>query len=127
CTCTRRVLVHQAAADRFIPALCKAASELIVGDPRAEHPVFMGPIINDQARDAVLEFQRSAAKHGGEVLVEATAPESASKGWYITPGVMRVDRFVLDPGQRGTPAPGRTAAGGMPAHPGRVDAGCDLE
>lgn len=98
CTCTRRILVHEAVARKFIPALCKAASNLIVGDPRAEHPVFMGPLIGESARRSVLEFQAAAAARGGRVLVESTAPDG--EGWYMTPGVLEVERFVTGDGRR---------------------------
>lgn len=96
CTCTRRIIVHRAVADRFTAAVCKAASNLIVGDPRASHPVFMGPIISEGSRRAVLEFQATAARAGGEVLVTSSAIDTAEGGWYLTPGVIRVERFILD-------------------------------
>lgn len=99
CTCTRRVIVHSAIAARFIPAVCKAASNLIIGDPRASHPVFMGPMIDATARDRVLAFQSAAAKAGAEVLVQASAIETPEGGAYITPSVMRVDRFSDDDGE----------------------------
>jgi succinylglutamic semialdehyde dehydrogenase len=101
CTCTRRVIVHEAVAGRLIPAICKAASNLIVGDPRAGHPVFMGPIISEQARIAVLAFQSRGAKTGGEVLVESAAVENAGGGWFISPGIMRVSRFGADANDAG--------------------------
>jgi succinylglutamic semialdehyde dehydrogenase len=119
CTCTRRVIVHQAVADRFVSALCKAASNLILGDPRAEHPVFMGPIVSEASRNAVLEFQARAARAGAEVLVPATAMDSTTGGWFITPGVMRVERFVAGEGA------GQSAGEGFGAE--IRDAGCDLE
>lgn len=109
CTCTRRIIVHEAIAPRFIAALCKAASNLIVGDPSASYPVFMGPIITGEARNAVLEFQASLARAGGEVLVSSSAIETASRGWYLSPGVVRVDRFAPT------------------EHDAAHDAGCDLE
>ncbi|NUQ52383.1 MAG: aldehyde dehydrogenase family protein [Phycisphaerales bacterium] len=108
CTCTRRVIVHEAIAPRFIAALCKAASNLIVGDPGASHPVFMGPIISEQARAAVLEFQASLARAGGEVLVPSTPIETPTRGWYLSPGVVRVDCFT-------------------PTEQAAHDAGCDIE
>ncbi len=109
CTCTRRLIVHEAVADRIIAAVCKVASNVIVGDPRADHPVFMGPIINREARDAALDFQRSLAQAGASLLVQATAPETPEGGWYITPGVAQVRRFTTS-----DEGPGR-------------DAGCDAE
>jgi succinylglutamic semialdehyde dehydrogenase len=99
CTCTRRVVVHRAIADRFVPALCKATSSLIVGDPRATHPVFMGPLISRAACEAVLAAQASFASSekggGGEVLVPATRVQwEGACDNLVSPGVVRVERFV---------------------------------
>lgn len=94
CTCTRRLIVHEAVADRLVPAVCKAASLLVVDDPRAD-TVFMGPLVTRAARDAVLDFQARLARTGGEVLVEST-PLPGREGWYATPSVVRVPRFAID-------------------------------
>ncbi|HLO40875.1 MAG TPA: aldehyde dehydrogenase family protein, partial [Phycisphaerales bacterium] len=114
CTCTRRIIVHRAIAGTFIPAVCKAASTLIVGDPRADHPVFMGPIISEAARRAVLDFQTGLQRAGAEILVPSTEINTPSGGWYLSPGVARVERFhnganVSGPGCQ------------------EFDAGCDIE
>jgi succinylglutamic semialdehyde dehydrogenase len=114
CTCTRRIIVHEKIAPRFIPALCKAASSLIVGDPRATHPVFMGPIIGQQARRAVIEYQTALRRAGGEVLVPCTEIDMPGGGWFISPGVVRVDRFHNG-----------VAVGGPSCR--EFDAGCDIE
>ncbi|MCC5785717.1 MAG: aldehyde dehydrogenase family protein [Phycisphaerales bacterium] len=98
CTCTRRVIVHESVADRFIGAVCKAASLLVIGKPDAEHPVFMGPIISAEARDAVLEFQHNAADAGAELRLQARAISEHGEGYYLSPGVMKVDRFSIDDG-----------------------------
>lgn len=115
CTCTRRVIVHEAVAERFIGAFCRAASNLITGDPRASHPVFMGPIISEGAREAVWRYQQGAAKGGAEVLVRSTAVEAPGGGWYLSPSVIRVDRFRVE-----------ARFGGDGADAAR-DAGCDEE
>jgi succinylglutamic semialdehyde dehydrogenase len=99
CTCTRRVIVHKDAANRFIPAVCKAASNLIVGDPRAAHPVFMGPMISESARRAVLDFQAEAANTDGERLVPCTPVDLPGGGWYLSPGILGVERFVPGDGE----------------------------
>ena len=106
CTCGRRLIVHEAVADKLIPAILKAAGAMVIGPPRSEAPVFMGPIIDDNARDAVLGFQSRAAERGGEVLMQASAPASLEQGSYITPGVIRVGKFKAEDGD---------------------DAGCDVE
>ncbi len=102
CTCTRRLIVHRAVADRIIPAVCKAASNLVIGHPRAAHPVFMGPINNASAQRAVLDFQSRALVHGGKALLEARAVDSTTGGFFLSPGIIQVDRFLpvdsSDPG-----------------------------
>lgn len=111
CTCTRRIIVHEQVADRFIPALCKAASALIVGEQFAEHPVFMGPIIREESQKAAVNFAQSLARSGGSVLVEPTAPDDipgGERGHFVTPGVVRV-------------------AGFSTASSIEQDAGCDIE
>lgn len=108
CTCTRRVIVHERVADRLIAAIAEAARKLVVAAPRSTSPVFMGPIISEASRNNVLEFQNACQKAGGEVVVEARAMDSApgssigARGWYVTPGVVRVPRFVAcDTGDAG--------------------------
>jgi succinylglutamic semialdehyde dehydrogenase len=101
CTCTRRVIVHSAVADKLIPAIAKAASNLIVGDPAADHPVFMGPVISAAARQSILEAQSALARAGGESIMPCTPIDMPGGGWYISPGIMRVNRFSLDPASAG--------------------------
>lgn len=102
CTCTRRLILHKDIAHTVIPALQKIASNMIIGDPRGigggsrNQPVFMGPIIRDEARRAVIDFQKRAAASGATTLLESTAPDHALGGHYITPGILLVDRFTLN-------------------------------
>lgn len=97
CTSTRRVIVHQAVEERLTRAICHAASALTIGDPRSANPVFMGPIISREARDAVLSAQSVFEREGAEVLLRATELESPNAGWFLTPSVMRVERFTRNP------------------------------
>ncbi|MCC5823333.1 MAG: aldehyde dehydrogenase family protein [Phycisphaerales bacterium] len=95
CTSTRRLIVHEQVADRVIPAIVKAASSLVIGDPRSDQPVFMGPIISEEARSAVFAAERRFAERGGRVILESTAVPGL-EGWYLTPSIVGVDRFALD-------------------------------
>ena len=113
CTCTRRIILHEKIADRFIDAMVKATNSIEVGDPRREEPVFFGPLIREESRQAALQYHESLVCAGGESLVAPRAIDDIAGcegGHFITPGAVRVDRFVADD------------AGG----PGR-DAGCDIE
>lgn len=120
CTCTRRLVVHEAVAERVIGAIVRAASALRVGDPAAESgggaAVFMGPLVTRVARDGALAFQERLRAAGGEVLLAMRDPGlscagSNVAGYFITPGVVRVPRF--------------TALGGMDG--AAFDCGCDEE
>lgn len=94
CTCTRRVIVLEAVAGQVIPAICKAASQLILGEPTAPGPVFMGPLISEQSRRTVLDAQQAMAKSGATVLVPCTPQDGGTGGWYLSPGVVQVDKFT---------------------------------
>ncbi|MFT5422514.1 MAG: succinylglutamic semialdehyde dehydrogenase [Phycisphaerales bacterium] len=94
CTCTRRVIVHEKVADKVIAAIVRSAQSIVVDEPNAS-PVFMGPIISEQSRQAVFDFQSRLASSGGEVLVEST-PVPGRDGWYLTPSVVKVPGFSTD-------------------------------
>lgn len=94
CTCTRRLIVHEAVADRVIKAVCNAASNLVIGEPDAAHPVFMGPVVTEGARRGILEAQKKFMEGGARALMPCTAVDR--EGWYVTPGVLGVDRFTMD-------------------------------
>lgn len=104
CTCTRRLIVDERVAAKVIPAICKAASNLIIGDPQSEAPVFMGPVISEGAREAILASQSALHAAGGELLMPmrpldlppGSSDSVSSRGWYLTPGVMRVERFTVN-------------------------------
>ncbi len=91
CTCTRRVVVHRAVAERFIAAFVECARTLTVGAGDAEPAPFMGPLVSREARDAALAFQAECAARGERVLLESRAP--AGDGWLLTPGVVQAARF----------------------------------
>ena len=94
CTCTRRIVLHPAAAEWFIPAFCRTASTLLVGPPEGPGPAFMGPLVSEESRQAMLAFQTSLAAAGASVLVEGSAMDRP--GWFVTPSVVEVKRFTLE-------------------------------
>ncbi len=89
CTCTRRVIVHEKVADRFRKAFVEVARSLTFGPGRTEPGVFMGPVINRQTVQAVLDFQSRLAKRGGTVLLESRRSELP--GHFVSPGLVEVD------------------------------------
>jgi succinylglutamic semialdehyde dehydrogenase len=111
CTCTRRIIVHEKIAEQFIESLCLAARSATVGDPLADPPNFLGPIIREQSVQDVLRFASDLKGAGAQLLVEPTTPsvDGCEGGHFITPAVARIDRFT-----------------GAQDGPGK-DAGCDGE
>ena len=95
CTCTRRIIVQRGIAEKFIPAFAKATSMLIIGPGRSTTPLFMGPLINERAVDAVIEFQQQLHDQGGRVIEQATRIEQWP-GHFVSPGVVEVERFSFD-------------------------------
>ncbi|UQA63118.1 aldehyde dehydrogenase family protein [Polyangium aurulentum] len=95
CTCTRRLVVHRAVADKLIRGIVEAATRLSVGDPLADPQPFMGPIISAAARDAVLRDQARFSASGAEVVLPSRALESSTGGHFLSPGVVRVERFSI--------------------------------
>lgn len=94
CTCTRRIVVHASIADRFVAALGRAASTLVIGSGDAAEPVFMGPLVTESAMEAALQFQRDRARAGGRVVLQSARLDR--EGWFVTPGIIEVDRFTRE-------------------------------
>ena len=92
CSCTRRIIVQRSIAAEFIAMLCKAAASLAIGDGDSPDPVFMGPLISEAARKAALSFQARRIAKGARVHLEAKQLDR--EGWFLTPGVLEVDRFT---------------------------------
>lgn len=95
CTCTRRLIVHRQVADTFVRAIVAMASRLVIGDPFVEPEPFMGPIITAEARQSVLDAQARFATQGGEMLLPARGMDTPSGGFFLSPGIMRIDRFTI--------------------------------
>jgi succinylglutamic semialdehyde dehydrogenase len=97
CTCTRRIIVDEAVADRFIPEVLRIASTLVIAAPDDRLPAFMGPLVTAGARDAVLAAQADAARHG-RLLLEASPLDRP--GHFLAPGAVEVERFIREPNER---------------------------
>jgi len=84
CTATKRVIVVGDPAP-FRDALLAAVEALSVGDP-AKPDVQVGPVISEQARDAVLAAAQAATDAGGRVLTGGSA--GSGDGWFTEPTVV---------------------------------------
>jgi 1-pyrroline-5-carboxylate dehydrogenase len=89
CSAASRVYVHELAAPEFLFLLREKAESLVVGDPR-DKETFLGPVIEERARErfrqAVLRAQQDGGKivTGGKVLSSGTF----DRGFYVQPTVV---------------------------------------
>jgi len=87
CTATSRVIVTRAIAEQFCERLARAAKTVTVGYVLDEG-VFMGPVISEPTRRALLAAQQSAMAAGFEPLAAGGEVEVAGhQGFYVRPAV----------------------------------------
>jgi acyl-CoA reductase-like NAD-dependent aldehyde dehydrogenase len=68
CISIQRVYVHRAVYDDFVGRLRPKVEALVVGDP-ADEDTDVGPVIDEDARDRILEWIEEARRGGAEILV----------------------------------------------------------
>jgi aldehyde dehydrogenase (NAD+) len=89
CTTTRRLIIHESIADRFVDRLVAAYRTIRIGDPLAEGTL-VGPLISKGAVDGFLSAIAAAKQQGGKVLAgggRADVPGLA--GHYVQPTIVR--------------------------------------
>jgi acyl-CoA reductase-like NAD-dependent aldehyde dehydrogenase len=88
CMSTERIVVDGAVADELADRLADRAANLVTGDPRDEGTM-VGPVVDDESRERVLELIADARAKGAEVLAGGEAD-----GNVVAPTV--VDRVTPD-------------------------------
>ena len=72
CVCVNRFLIHEKVYDAFTAKLCKAVSELKIGNGLDEG-VNIGPLINQNAVKKITQFVEDAKAKGGTILIGGNA------------------------------------------------------
>jgi aldehyde dehydrogenase (NAD+) len=92
CTTTRRLILHESIADKFLPRLINAYKTIRIGDPLAEGTL-VGPLINSRAVDTFLAAIDTARQQGGEVLFGGGRPNGNTgggrRGHFVQPTIIR--------------------------------------
>ncbi len=89
CSALSKVYIARGIMDDFLSALVETTNKLTVGDPRNEH-VFMGPVIDEAARDRLIAASTDAAAVGSIVLGGAPLTgDPFDRGPYVTPTIVR--------------------------------------
>ena len=88
CTATSRVFVTEGQAEALMKRLAEAADAAVVGHPLDEG-VFMGPMIEEGARQRLLDARKRAHDAGYQSLARGGVPDVGKRGWYVRPDVQR--------------------------------------
>ncbi len=86
CTSTRRIIVHRSIRDALVDRLVHAYRGVRIGDPMADDTL-MGPLVTQDAVNALLEARRRVQEEGGRILYGGERLEGPSYpgGLYVTP------------------------------------------
>jgi alpha-ketoglutaric semialdehyde dehydrogenase len=101
CTATSRLLLHESIHDDFVARLAERARQLRVGDG-LQDGVEVGPLINQGARDKVLDYVRVARDEGAELVCGGAVAtgRGLDDGWFFQPtiftGVMPGSRMATE-------------------------------
>ncbi len=90
CTSTRRLFIHEDVYDKLVPVLKKAYQSIRIGDPLDEANL-VGPLIDQQAFDAMQSALVLAKENGGEVLGgERVMPVDSKDAFYVQPALVEM-------------------------------------
>ena len=86
CTAARRLIVKAELFDAAVGELQSIIQRIIVGAPFDEPAPFLGPVIDNQAADALMAGQADLVAQGGVPLVPMRRPDPALP--FLTPGLI---------------------------------------
>jgi succinate-semialdehyde dehydrogenase/glutarate-semialdehyde dehydrogenase len=85
CTAANRFLVHDKVKDEFTKKFTDRMKALKMGNG-LDNGIAVGPLVNKDGRDKVIELVEDAVKKGAKVLTGGKAPEG--KGFFYPPTVL---------------------------------------
>ena len=88
CTAARRLIVEGGKEGDLIDAICTLIDRLIVGEPHATPPPFMGPVIDDAAAHHLQEQWVELMMKGGKPIRRLERPDE--KRPFLTPALIDV-------------------------------------
>ena len=88
CTTLRRLFVHDSVYDSLVPRLKQAYGSVQIGNP-LETGTLVGPLIDQQAFDAMQKALGAAREAGGEVT-GGTRQDSAESAFYVRPALVEM-------------------------------------
>ena len=98
CTTLRRLIVHSSVIGDLTERMIAAYESVPIGDPMQEG-ILMGPLISEEAADAMMQAVETAVGQGGEVLTGGNRIMiSGLSGRFVEPTLIRIgkDAPILD-------------------------------
>ncbi len=89
CTSTRRAFLQKGISQKVIGSLVKAYGSVRIGDP-LDSDTLMGPLIDDDAVNNMMQSLEAAVEQGGEILIEGGRIDGA--GSYVKPALVRAHK-----------------------------------
>jgi aldehyde dehydrogenase (NAD+) len=86
CTSTRRILMHKAIAEPLTKRLVDAYKTIKIGDP-LDPTTLMGPLVDEDAVDAMMNALEAVRAQGGEILCGGKRIDRP--GFYVEPTIVR--------------------------------------
>ncbi len=88
CTAARRLIVKDDIYDLLVGEVKKIADRLIIGEPYGEPPPFMGPVIDNDVCDNLIESFLALMSRGGRPIKHMQVPVQGRP--FLTPGMIDV-------------------------------------
>lgn len=88
CTAARRLIVLDHLFEPLMQELLKLTRRLILGEPFADPPPFMGPVIDNHTAEALMGSFVHLISHGGKPLLHMRRPDDELP--FLTPGIIDI-------------------------------------
>lgn len=95
CTAARRLIVKDEIYDQVIEEVKKIADRLVIGEPLSEPPPFMGPVIDNDVCDNLVESFLALMSRGGRPIKHMAVPPMGRP--FLTPGIIDVTNIADRP------------------------------
>lgn len=95
CTAARRLIVKDDMYDLVVGEVKKIADRLVIGEPHGEPPPFMGPVIDNEVCDNLVESFLALMSRGGRPIKHMAVPILGRP--FLSPGIIDVTEMAERP------------------------------
>ena len=95
CSNARRLIVRDTIADALLAEVKAIADRLIVGGPFDEPAPYMGPVIDNDTADGLMDSFLYLISNGGQAIRFMTRPDEALP--FLTPGIVDITNLTERP------------------------------